>query len=199
MEWEMFHTVQNMGGPAACQQDRKTFETMRSSQILSWSGEGADSYLEDLRRAKADKRNLMEEKYARMMEHTSPADFRRRIAPHLPELDEEAPPLIDRLTQMAVGWMEQVAAKYPSLGARGRPIRATADNEFTTSFETYSRGELATYSLKTLRLLENHYLRLAARGDNPAEDVLRHTVACYGFHSLEEAETAQRKHDEGLR
>ena len=89
MEWEMFHSVQGIDGPAACQQDRETFETMRSSQILAWNEEIAESYLDDLTRAIAAGRNLMTEKYARMMEYTSPCEF-RRIGPSLPLLDAQA-------------------------------------------------------------------------------------------------------------
>ena len=37
IEWEMFHAVQGIDGPASCQQDRKTFEIMRSSQLLGWN------------------------------------------------------------------------------------------------------------------------------------------------------------------
>jgi hypothetical protein len=190
-EWEMFHTVQSMDGPAACQQDRKTFEVMRSSQLQAWNQEIAESYLEDLRLAQARGRNLMTEKYARMMEYTSPCEF-RRIAPNLPALDKGAVPLIERLSQMSVRWMEELAAKYPHVGAQGRPIRAWDDSRDTTSFETYNRGELATYSVKTLQLLEDHYLMMAAAGENPAEVILRHTVARLGYASLERAEAAQK-------
>jgi Protein of unknown function (DUF4125) len=191
IEWEMFHSVQGIDGPAPCQQDRKTFEIMRSSQILSWNEETAESYLEDLRQAKAKGRNLMTEKYARMMEYTSPCEF-RRIAPSLSRLDKPAAPLIERLSRLSVEWMEELAAKYPHVAAQGRPIHAWADSKFTPSFETYNRAELATYSVRTLQLLEDHYRTIAAEGKNPAEEVLRHTVARYGYASLEQAEAAQK-------
>ncbi len=191
MEWEMFHSVQGIDGPAACQQDRKTFETMRSSQISAWNQEIAESYLEDLMRANEADRNLMTEKYARMMEYTSPCEF-RRIGPSLPLLDAEAEALIERLSTLSVGWMEELAAKYPYVGAQGRPIRNSGDSSHTPSFETYNRGELATYGVKTLQLLENHYLKMVAEGQNPAEEILRHTVEKYGYASLEKAEAAQK-------
>lgn len=191
MEWEMFHRVQSLDGPAACQQDPSTFEIMRSSQILSWNEQIAESYLDDLKQARAAGRNLMTEKYARMMEYTSPCEF-RRICPTLPELDKEAVPLIERLSNLSVRWMEESAAKYPHVGARGRPIRSWEDNRYTTSFETYNRAELATYSAKTLQLLEDHYLKMVAEGENPAEVILRHTVELYGYGSLEQAEASQK-------
>jgi len=190
-EWEMFHTVQGIDGPAACQQDRKTFELMRSSQLTAWTEDVARSYLDDLTAAGAAGRNLMTEKYARMMEYTSPCEY-RRIAAELPALDPGAPPMIERLTELSVRWMEEVAAKYPYLGAQGRPVRNTGDSAATPSFETYNRGELATYSPNTLRLLQEHYLNMDAEGENAAEVILRHTVEQYGYASLEQAEAAQK-------
>ncbi|MBN1321085.1 MAG: DUF4125 family protein [Thermoleophilia bacterium] len=191
VEWEMFHSVQGIDGPAACQQDRKTFELMRSSQLQAWNEEVARSYLDDLAAARAAGRNLMTEKYARMMEYTSPCEY-RRIAAELPALDPVAPPIIERLTELSVRWMEEVAAKYPYVGAQGRPLRNSGDSVATPSFETYNRGELATYSLKTLQLLQEHYLKMDAEGENAAEVILRHTVEQYGYASLEQAEAAQK-------
>ena len=195
LEWEMFQEVRGLDGPAPCQQDRRTFEIMRSSQLLSWDQEAAESYLDDLRRARAGDRNLMTEKYARMMESTSPCEC-RGIGAILPALDEPTGRLVERLAGQSVRWMEEAAAKYPHVCGRGRPIRASEDSRFTTSFETYNRAELATYSRKTLELLEDHYLGLVAAGTNPAEVILGHTMATYGFASLEVAEAALRERSE---
>ena len=191
LEWEMFHSVQGIDGPAPCQEDRGAFEVMRSSQLLAWDEESAASYLEDLRQARASGRNLMTEKYARMMEYTSPCEF-RRIASQLPAVDRDAEPIIEKLTQLSVRWMEELAAKYPYIGAQGRPIRNSGDSVTTPSFETYTRGELATYSTKTLESLRDHFLRMESAGENAAEVILRHTVEKHGYASLEQAEAAQK-------
>lgn len=196
LEWEMFQAVRSLDGPAPCQQDRRTFEIMRRSQLLSWDQATAESYLSDLRRARAAGRNLMTEKYARMMESTSPCAC-RGMGAVLPQIDAPTARLVERLSALSVRWMEEAAAKYPLLTARGRPIHAYEDSAFSTSFETYNRAELATYSLETLRLLENHYLGFAAEGVNPAEVILGHTTAEYGFASSEQAEAALRKRAEG--
>jgi hypothetical protein len=190
LEWDMFSRVQSLDGPVACQQDPRAFEIMRSSQILSWSQEVALSYLSDLKQAVADGRNLMTEKYARMMEYTAPCEF-RCLGPDLPALDKEADLLLGKLSRLSVGWMEALVAKYPHVGAQGRPLHSSEDGRFTTSFETYNRGELSTYSTKTLQLLLDHYLAMAATGTNPAEVILRHTVEKQGFASLERAEAVQ--------
>jgi hypothetical protein len=188
-EWEMFQEVRGLDGPAPCQQDRKTFDIMRASQVRSWDQETARSYLDDLERARANGRNLMTEKYARMMEYTSPCEC-RGIGSILPDLDEGTAHIVESLTASSVRWMELAAAEYPNVAARGRPIHSYEDGTFTTSFETYTRGELATYSRRTLQLLEEHFAAMAARGENPAVAVLRHTVEGYGYASLERAEAA---------
>ncbi len=180
LEWEMFQEVRGIDGPAPCQQDRTTFEIMRSSQLLSWDQATAESYRDDLQRARMAGRNLMTEKYARMMESTSPCEC-RGIGAILPALDEVAARLVERLSDLSVRWMESAARKYPRVSGRGRPIRAWEDDKFTTSFETYNRGELATYSVKTLQSLEAHYLAMEAAGINPAEVILEHTMQRYGF------------------
>jgi hypothetical protein len=198
LEWEMFSNVQSVDGPVSCQQSPKTFEVMRSSQLKSWSDEAAASYLDDLHAANERGRNLMTEKYARMMAWTSPCEF-QRIETRIPHLTPEAEDHVERLTRMLVDWQEEVAARYPYVGAQGRPIRSTDDNRYTTSFETYTRGELATYSVKTLGLLEEHYKQMAAVGENPAEMVLRNTVERYGYASIERAETVQRERVEDVR
>jgi hypothetical protein len=191
LEWEMFHTVQGVDGPAPCQQDRATFEIMRSSQLAAWNEAVAESYRDDLRRARAAGRNLMTEKYARMMEYTSACEY-RRLGPSLPDLEEGVAPLLERLSNLSVRWMEEVAEKYPHVAAQGRPIRNSGDSQHTPSFETYNRGELATYSLKTLQLLEEHFLKLEAEGRNAAEIILADTAAQRGYASLERAEAVQR-------
>lgn len=74
-EWKMFAEVPNIGGKASCQEDYKTFEINRSSQSLSWSEATLESYLADLTRAGKHGRNLLTEKYARMMQSTSPVEY----------------------------------------------------------------------------------------------------------------------------
>jgi hypothetical protein len=191
IEWDMFHNVQSMDGPVACQEDPKTFDIMRSSQLRSWSQEAAESYLGDLKRAQAQDRNLMTEKYARMMQYTAPCEF-RRIEPDVPRLDPEAEAIVERLSHLMVKWQEDVVAKYPHVGAQGRPLRSSDDNRYVTSFETYNRGELSTYGVKTLELLEQHYLQMVAAGENPAELILKNTVERYGYKSVERAEEVMK-------
>ena len=51
---------------------------------------------------------------------------------------------------IVLDWEEELFRKYPFVLRQGRPIRSSSDTLFVTSLETYLKGELATYSLKTL-------------------------------------------------
>jgi hypothetical protein len=64
-ELSMFQTVPNVGGRASCQDDVRTFQIMRSSQMAGWSEAVLLSYLDDLKEAAMAGRNLFTEKYAR--------------------------------------------------------------------------------------------------------------------------------------
>ena len=151
MEWKLFDQVQNIGGRADCQDNRTTFFIMRSSQLMAWSTEMLDSYYDDLLTAHRSGRNLLTEKYAYMMERTSPEEFagiRDALLPRSPQKDAD----IEEICKAHVIWQEELAAQYPRLTGNGRPIRRSADSKVCTSFETYLWGELATYSEKTIQL-----------------------------------------------
>ena len=186
IEWKMFHNVPNIGGTAACQEDPKTFEIMRVSQAVSWSEAALESYLDDLTEAEKNGRNLLTEKYARMMKSTSPSEY-AQIEHLLPPLNPEVPPLIDKIVKIVLLWQEELSEKYPYLLSRGRPIHSSDDTPFVTSIETYLRGELATYSPRTLELYYENVLKQKSENINGAEIALDYTIKRYGFNSLKEA------------
>lgn len=74
----------DVGGPASCQMRPDTFKIMRKSQAATWSDELLASYLEDLKTATREGRNIMTEKYARMMESTFPEEYRSWRHPFRP-------------------------------------------------------------------------------------------------------------------
>ncbi|MFH1486778.1 MAG: DUF4125 family protein [Chloroflexota bacterium] len=190
-EWKMFVDVPNAGGKASCQEDSGSSEIFRSSQFVSWSEAALESYLLDLAEAENSGRNLLTEKYARMMGSTSPADL--ALIEHLvPPLAPGAAPLIDQIVEIMLAWEEVLWEKYPNVLKRGRPLRTSADTQTVTSMETYLRGELATYSLRTLRPCYENILRQRSENVNGSQLTLEYTVSRYGFKSLEEANERSR-------
>jgi hypothetical protein len=187
LEWEMFSEVNNSGGRASCQEDYPTFKIMRASQAEVWTEELLQSYHYDLVQAKSLNRNLMTEKYARMMESTHPDEY-KRIAGLLPVIDSNTLDLIEKIIVMNLKWKVETADKYPNLTQRGRVIYTKEDTCFLTSFETYLRGELRTYSLNTIQLYYDMTLEYWNRSENIEEIVLLNTVKKYGYDSLVQAE-----------
>lgn len=188
LEWELFQSVHNAGGRASCQDNYQAFAVNRKSQFLSWSEEAAQSYLADCLAARECGRNLLTEKYARMMRWTAPDEY-ARIEPLLPPVSEEAAALVEMIVAVQLPWQQAFVETYPNLGGRGRPILADEETPGSmASFETYLRGELLTYSEDTLRLYAAHLAKLKEHGKNISIVSMEHMVALSGFASLDEAE-----------
>jgi len=186
IEWRMFSNVANVGGKASCQEDPATFKIMRTTQSMSWSEHTLQSYLNDLKEAESKGRNLLTEKYARMMKSTSLSEY-IKIEHLIPPLDAEIPPLIDRIIEIVLDWEEEIAQNFPYIRSRGRPIHRSEDSKLVTSFETYLRGELETYSKRTLELYYDDISEQKSKEINVSELVLEQMVRQYGYDSLEEA------------
>lgn len=187
LEFEAFDKVKNEGGRASCQNDWPTFSIMRKSQYLTWNETMLMQYLFDFRREYAKGHNLIEEKYGRMMESTAPERY-AQIEGYFPELTEEKKAIIQQICSMQVSWMEEFAREYPALADNARSIHSYEDNPFDTSYETYLRGELGTYSDKMLELYGRYIVEYARSGKNPAQDIMGNSVRMYGYGSIEEAE-----------
>ena len=192
-EWKMFQAVSNIGGRAACQDDWKTFRIMRAGQSASWSDETLESYLDDLNEAERSGRNLLTEKYARMMRSTSPSEY-AQIEHLLPAVDPKAIELIEQIVMIVLGWEQELLEKFPHIFKRSRPLFSTVDSVGVTSMETYLRGELATYSLRTLELYLDHIQKEQSENINGSAITLLSMMKQYGFASLEEANERLKPH-----
>lgn len=92
-------------------------------------------------------------------------------------MEPEVFPLIDKIAKIVLEWEEELSKKFRHIKkGGGRPLYSSEDSPFVTSVETYLRGELATYSKRTLELYYenllnqkteniNQILRQAARGE----------------------------------
>ncbi len=187
-EWEFFQQARNEGGRASCQNDWETFEIMRKSQFETWPEEVLDSYLADLKAAAQAGWNMVAEKYARMMESTSPEQY-RELEGQLPYVSPEKRALTDAIVTIQVGWMEAFAAEFPHLAGNARLVHTSEDTKGDTSSETYLRGELLTYSEATLQLYGRFVVELVKREENLNRMIIERTVKKYGYAALEDAET----------
>lgn len=187
-EWNMFQKVQGIDGRAPCQAEEQyqIFVIMRLSQFESWPLDVVESYLQDLEDAKAAERNLVMEKYARMMEETDPRYY-AEIQRLLPEISEEARLLAEKITAQYMRWEREVNIQYPNVRKHGRQAAGTS-LEGDTSLENYLRSELLTYSSRTLRLFWNAIE--ADSSKNLYRISMEKLASAYGYASLEEAEKA---------
>ncbi len=191
VEWRFFDKVQNEGGRAGCQDDFETFQIMRKSQFLAWDEATVQAYAEDLHTAQQVGRNLIQEKYARMMASTAPEQY-ATFAHLLPALSAWQLQTIEAIIETQVVWREIFAQSYPHMSGQARLIRTAEDTPYQTSFETYLRGELGTYSEKMLAIYQSMVKAYQQRGENLTTRTMDETARLYGYQGLEDAENRLR-------
>ena len=190
LEWQQFQLTQNEGGRANCQEDWQTFHIMRMSQFLTWPLNLQESYKKDLERADSNGRNLITEKYARMMESTAPEIFERTIKPYIKPILEPRKSDQEHIILTQVKWADDFRNRYTHLGLAMRVLKTSEDTAENTSFETYLRGELSTYSDDTFAKYQRFVNNLRAENLNLTQMIITNTVRMYGYDSLESAECA---------
>ena len=118
-----------------------------------------------------------------------------RMEDLVPSLHDD--PLVENVIEQIVAaqlqWQKELAVRYPHLIGRGRPLDAGEDARGVTSFVTYLRCELETYSDNTLACLFRDVTEAMARGDNLTEGVYREMVRNLGYRSIEDAEARIRE------
>ena len=191
IEWDMFTSVNRGKARASCQEDHETFVGMRKAQFAAWSLKAVAAYLDDLKKARQNGRNLLEEKYVHMMKATEPSGYNALLA-RVSQPSDDARTLAQELSDKMLEQTQVLFKEYPCVSGHGRPIRPSPGDE-DTSIETYQFCELLTYSEITLAALIEHISSLEKDGVSLARAILENTVAFYGYDSLEKAEAAIRK------
>ena len=122
-----------------------------------------------------------------MMESTAPeryAEFKEQ----LPVLSDERIAIQEEIIRIQVSWMEEFARRYPKMAANARSIHSYEDTAYDTSYETYLRGELSTYSEQTFVLYGRFITKLLKEKKNLAYETMNYTAKLYGYSSVEDAE-----------
>ena len=122
-----------------------------------------------------------------MMKSTDPMGY-KAIEHRLPVISLEKAEAVEEMVDITIGWCVDFAERYPKIASMGRAIRSSEDNLFSTSVETYSRGELSSYSLSTLEALKKRYLALKNEGINLHEQTVEREMLLMGVGALADIE-----------
>ncbi len=172
IELKMFLSV-NTFQKYSCQEDPDSFKRIRKAQFQSWSEKTLGSYLHDLEDAEKKDINLMNYKYGQMDNLIPPINNN---------------PIIDKIVEIQYQWQISMFKKYPNLMSGARPVSSNDDAEYKTSFETYLKGELTTYSDTTLEYLYHDMLEMQINDHNMSEIIYEKMVVGLGYDSLDDAE-----------
>ena len=182
-EWKYFSNLNNIGGRADCQDNREDFIIMRKSQWETFNEETLLSYLEDLN----SKNNPLFQKYAQMMKYNSPEEY-EKIKDILEKASDEKTDLVNKIMFIYMKWEKEFFERYPIFSSMGRPLYSSEDDNIETSIETYLRGELLSYSEKTLKLYLNYVIDNKEKNINLAIKNMDNLARMQGFNDSDEVE-----------
>ena len=182
-EWKYFSNLNNIGGRADCQDNREDFIIMRKSQWETFNEETLLSYLEDLN----SKNNPLFQKYAQMMKYNSPEEY-EKIKDILEKASEEKIDLVNKIMFIYMEWEKEFFERYPIFSSMGRPLYSSEDDNIETSIETYLRGELLSYSEKTLKLYLNYVIDNKEKNINLAIKNMDNLARMQGFNDSNDVE-----------
>lgn len=172
-EWDMLLTVNAGGVRLACQNNKPMFFLMRKSQWEVYPAEIQAAYLTDIHRAVNERRNLMVEKYGYMMAETDPAAF-EKIRQALPEITQEKRTLVEEVVADHKVWYNEAKSLLPETIGAGRT--ESPDNPQLASVQNYLRGELYTYSIKTLQKIKAYNAQCRKDGKNLVVEIHKQYV-----------------------
>ncbi|MBF1198498.1 MAG: DUF4125 family protein [Fusobacterium periodonticum] len=182
-EWKYFSNLNNIGGRADCQDNREDFIIMRKSQWETFNEETLLSYLEDLN----SKNNPLFQKYAQMMKYNSPEEY-EKIKDILEKASDEKTDLVNKIMFIYMEWEKEFFERYPIFSSMGRPLYSSEDDDIETSIETYLRGELLSYSEKTLKLYLNYVIDNKEKNINLAIKNMDNLARMQGFNDSNDVE-----------
>ena len=187
-EWKYFSNLNNIGGRADCQDNREDFIIMRKSQWETFNEETLLSYLEDLN----SKNNPLFQKYAQMMKYNSPEEY-KKIKDILEKASDEKTDLVNKIMFIYMEWEKEFFERYPIFSSMGRPLYSSEDDNIETSIETYLRGELLSYSEKTLKLYLNYVIDNKEKNINLAIKNMDNLARMQGFNDSDDVEEYYKK------
>lgn len=174
LEWEMFTTTKNEGTRADCQDNYDYFKIMRLSQFYSWDYNTLSSYKDDLLKAKTEGYNLVTYKYA-YMEKSTDLESYLAIENFLPKISESRQAIQEEIIKVQLQMLEDFYSLYPKAKEMMRITYTKDDTVNNTSYETYLRGELSSYSEKTMIAYASYLISADRKNINIVSKILKWT------------------------
>lgn len=188
-EWNMFKVLKNTGGIAECQNNKEEFIIMRSGQWDSLPEKVLKSYYQDLIDAENIGRNLLQEKYIKMMEFSASEEF-EKVKHLLYDLTPGAQTMINQIEKIYMNWGEEFEKKFPKFSSLCRPLKKEGDLPEKASVQTYLKGELSSYSPRTILFYLDYVKECEKNGINLIYETHTKVVNSKGFKTIEEIEAA---------
>jgi hypothetical protein len=160
IELEWFLNV-NPGTISECQRSPAAFKLMRGCNFETWSENTLALYLEHLRDAQSQGKNLMREKYAKM----------EKLLPC-----ENSSSILTENLAIQEGWQQEARDKYPRILKRGDGA----------GFNWYLRCELDTYSPAVLESYLNDLKEASREERNLVIETYQRIAIKLGHNSLDE-------------
>lgn len=173
LEWVHFDTVQGMSGRAACQDDAVGFFVHRVAQYLSFPRESIMAVRDDVVAADAAGRNVIREKYARMMEATDPVAFARDWSGRLEASSPVKCCVLDEIEGTLRSMLDIAQCELP---ATAQHVRGSITQPKLISSIGYYVCEIQSYSLSTLTCLRDGLQRQLSDHVNPILDTYVNAV-----------------------
>ena len=110
------------------------------------------------------------------------------IKEHLPDVTDKLD-IVEKIVKVNLEWDAEMMKEYPNLRKRGRVATTAEDGIMAgSSMESYLRGELLTYSKRTLELVWKETEEAYKKGESLLKQTITNETLFYGYQSLEAAE-----------
>ncbi|MDY4523300.1 MAG: DUF4125 family protein [Atopobium sp.] len=164
LEWEQFDLVKSIDGRAACQDDARSFFIYRTAQYVAFPEVLLDGAVEALEHAQQNGKNLIAEKYARMMCLSSPEEYKRMVCGNLDQPSQVKKQVLDEIYQILKEQLLLAKQTLPVTHHHARP-----DTTLTNHISSldYFIAELVPFRLGSLFSLVDALSDMTKRGHNP--------------------------------
>lgn len=144
---------------------RQILQGLRTEQFRMWSMDMLKCLEKDMLEADKMDRNLVSEKYIRMMKSTAPLQY-KYIENLLPLVSETQLSKIEQIICIFKKWIDMLPEQFAGAIEEIKKVYAIEQSQNSVSFEVICRGELETYSERLVDLTLRYLNMKEVNGEN---------------------------------